>query len=120
MIFRLMIGIYPFEGPGLSGYDYNAQSADNLSWINYYLQNPVFVFSSMNKSNSIEMFNKNEIHRRRWNSIGDELRKMFSDLFEDAMRNEDSTNYYSAECWYRALQQAFDADLEGELSADPA
>lgn len=109
ILFKLMIGIYPFEGPFVSGFEYNVNSAANIEWINRYLQNPVFVFDPVDTSNSISMYNKNIVHCKRWNEISEELRKMFMEFFNhnNVMRSISPTIQYSAEQWYNTLQTAF-------------
>ena len=78
MLFRLLIGLYPYEGPTMDEYEYNLSSSENRDWIYKYIQNPVFIFDNYDKSNSIEMYNKNRIHLKRWSQLSEKLRKMFT------------------------------------------
>lgn len=107
LLFRLLIGLYPYEGPSMDEYAYNSDSADNKDWIFKYLQNSVFIFDRNDNGNSIEMYKKNEVHRNRWQKLTPRLREMFeSTLVHDAVfRNRVVT--YTASQWREALTEAF-------------
>ena len=110
ILFRLLIGLYPYEGPGMDEYEYHISSSDNKDWIYRYVQNPVFIFDENDKSNSIDMYKKNEINTERWSRLGPELRRMFTEtLVHDNVMRTGRVAYYSAAQWKAALENSFAA-----------
>ena len=108
VLFKLLMGLYPYEGPFMDEYEYNLESNENQDWIFRYLQNPVFIFDMNDKSNSIESYNKNAIHRNRWNSLSEKLKTMFTDsLVQDNVLRKKTVVAYSAEEWYSELESFF-------------
>ncbi len=109
LLFRLLIGIYPFEGPYMAEYEYNTSSADNVNWITRYLQNPVFVFDLQDKSNSLTMLNKYQINCERWDKLGNNLQTMFLDTFgsDGIVRRVDTEHRYTAQEWQHAIEELF-------------
>ncbi len=107
LLFRLLIGLYPYEGPMLDEYEYNLSSSENKDWIFKYLQNPVFIFDKEDKSNSIEMYNKNKVHRERWGKLTEKLREMFTNsLVQSNVMREDKVSY-SLKQWRVAVEETF-------------
>ena len=108
ILFRLLIGLYPYEGPYMDEYEYNVESENNRDWIFHYLQNPVFIFDENDTSNSIANFNKNEEHLKRWGMLTERLRGMFANTFvsDNVMRRGTVTQYAAAE-WRAALEECF-------------
>lgn len=107
ILFRLLIGLYPYEGPMLDEYEYNLSSSENKDWIFKYLQNPVFIFDKDDKSNSIKMFNKNKVHRERWGQLTEKLREMFiTSLSHDNVMRKTRV-LYSPKQWRLAVEEAF-------------
>lgn len=109
LLFRLLIGIYPFEGPYMAEFEYNPSSADNINWINRYLQNPVFVFDTHDTSNSLSMLNKYQVHCERWSKLGNTLQTMFLDTFgsDGVIRRLGKQERYTAKQWQHALEELF-------------
>lgn len=109
VLFKIMIGLYPFEGPYVSEFAYSTNSEANIEWINRYLQNPVFVFDPVDTSNSVSIYNKNIIHCQRWNEISEDMREMFISTFknENVLRSKLPLECYSANQWYTALKNDF-------------
>ena len=107
MIFRLLIGLYPYEGPTLDEYEYNLSSSENKDWIFKYLQNPVFIFDEEDKSNSIDMYNKNKVHRDRWGKLTNKLREMFSTSLVQSNVMRINHVLYSPREWHNAIDEAF-------------
>lgn len=107
MIFRLLIGLYPYEGPMMDEYEYNLDSAENKDWIFKYIQTPVFIFDREDKSNSIEMYNKNRVHRERWSQLTERLREMFSNSLVQANVMRINKFIYSPKEWRLAVEEAF-------------
>lgn len=105
ILFRLLIGLYPYEGPVLDEYEYNLSSSENKDWIFKYIQNPVFIFDSEDKSNSIEMYNKNQIHRKRWSQLSGKLREMFTtSLVQDNVMRVSNISYSPTQ-WRLAVEE---------------
>ena len=107
MLFRLLIGLYPYEGPMMDEYEYNLDSAENKDWIFKYIQTPVFIFDREDKSNSIEMYNKNRVHRERWSQLTERLREMFSNSLVQANVMRINKFIYSPKEWRLAVEEAF-------------
>lgn len=106
MLFRLLIGLYPYEGPAMDEYQYNINSSENTDWIFKYVQNPVFIFDINDKSNSIEMYNKNQIHIKRWNLLNDNLRKMFANTLSQRNVIRSKCVFYTPLQWRVAIEEA--------------
>lgn len=109
ILFRLLIGLYPYEGPSMDEYEYNLSSLENKDWIFKYIQTPVFIFDIEDKSNSIDMYNKNRVHRKRWGQLTDKLREMFSKTLVQANVMRISSIMYSPKEWRLAVEEAFRA-----------
>lgn len=107
ILFRLLIGLYPYEGPTMDEYEYNLNSSENKDWIFKYLQNPVFIFDNEDRSNSIDMYNKNRVHRARWNQLTDKLREMFTNSLVQANVMRVNKNFYSPNEWRLAVEEAY-------------
>lgn len=106
ILFRLLIGLYPYEGPMLDEYEYDLNSSENTDWIFKYVQNPVFIFDMNDKSNSIEMYNKNQIHVKRWNMLNEKLREMFTNTLTQHNVMRVSRVFYSPTQWRIAIEEA--------------
>ena len=107
ILFRLLIGLYPYEGPTMDEYEYNLNSSENKDWIFKYIQTPVFIFDREDNSNSIALYNKNRIHRERWNKLTEKLRDMFSNSLEQANVMRVNKFIYSPTDWRLAVEEAF-------------
>lgn len=105
ILFRLLIGLYPYEGPMLDEYEYNLNSSENTDWIYKYVQNPVFIFDMIDKSNSIEMYNKNQIHVKRWSLLSDKLREMFTNTLTQRNVMRISSVFYTPTQWRVAIEE---------------
>lgn len=77
LMFRLLIGRFPFEGSLMDGIPRNIDQ-----WIIRYFQNALFIFDEKDASNSIGDFSHEKIIVTRWNSLTDELRRMFLTVFD--------------------------------------
>ena len=110
IIFRLLIGLYPYEGPYLTGYANNLFTEENMEWILKYVNNPVFIFDEEDKSNSITDYNANEVHVKRWEKLPSELQIMFSQTFkeENVMRNNQNYKPYGIHDWEKAMKSFFE------------
>ncbi|MGN1139243.1 MAG: hypothetical protein ACI4RM_07325 [Ruminococcus sp.] len=106
MIFKLLIGKYPYEGGLMDGVSRSSQT-EKKHWYNMYLSHPVFIFDSNDKRNAIGDFKHEQIYTDRWNSLTPELRSLFENVFNEnnVMRRNDTVNAYSPRIWLNALNQ---------------
>ena len=104
MLFHLLVGLYPFEGPSISGFVNNHVSHKNLEWIYAYLKTPVFVLDQDDSTNSIMVLNRYHDNIKRWESLSDDLKLMFASTFsQEALNRGGSFESYSYAEWYAAV-----------------
>ena len=106
LLFRMMVGCYPYEGPYMSGYD--GKHPDN-NWINHYLLNPVFIFDTEDTSNSVKPFRYNRKIVSKWLSLSAELQMMFRNTFREHKVLRRNVSKYPAKAWKAAADRHFDA-----------
>lgn len=113
ILFRLLVGLYPYEGMLMAGNVNNYESDNNYSWITKYVESTIFIFDPEDKSNSIDVFNEYKINVKRWNSLPDEIKNMFIKVFNrsNVLRENSSVEYYSPSEWKTVLEK-FDYKLK--------
>jgi hypothetical protein len=105
LLFRMMVGCYPYDGPYMSGYDKNRPDND---WINRYLQKPVFIFDTKDNSNSVVPLRYYRKYVEKWQSLSAELRIMFGiTLNESRVMRKNVTKSYPAAKWKKAVDKQF-------------
>lgn len=121
LLFKLLIGIYPFEGKKLdgipkyeesieinkdSGYRDLIHDEDYIFWINKYLDNPIFIFDAEDKRNCIGRLDEEKDYLKRWNSLSDNTKKMFQETFSysNVMREKENIVANTPQMWKDALK----------------
>ena len=107
IIFHLLIGRFPYEGGLL-----DSVPKDSENWMNSYIDTPVFIFDKHDNRNAIGDFSNEKIFLRRWNSLTDEMKNMFCNLFTESniMRKREIAVYSPIE-WLDAVSK-FDFKLK--------
>lgn len=106
MLFRILIGRYPYEGSLMDGKQKESE-LEIFQWKKEYVSHPIFIFDAHDKRNSIGDFDHEKIFLNRWNCLSDELRRMFSEIFqeENVLRKNDSVIFYTPHDWGNALRK---------------
>ena len=112
LLFRLMIGLYPFEGPNMAAYTFDPLTENNRNWIYHYLQTAIFIFDEENKNNSIANLNRFEDNVNRWNMLTERLQTMFRRTFSqrNVYRTEagfSGVPLYTVSDWKDAVEELF-------------
>ncbi|MCD8028132.1 MAG: hypothetical protein LUF02_05635 [Erysipelotrichaceae bacterium] len=92
ILFKLLIGRYPYEGSLMDGIPKCSDNGDISScdigkdndfkyWIRQYISHPVFIFDFNDERNAIGRLAHEKICVRRWNSLTDKLKKCFTLCF---------------------------------------
>ena len=113
LLFKLLIGIYPFEGEELTGYERNGTMTDLNGWIMEYLRNVYFIFDDESNRNHIGIMGADIPRVKRWESLTPNLKNMFKQVFSrsNVLRENDSIVYYSPKEWLNELED-FDYSLK--------
>lgn len=113
LLFKLLIGIYPFEGEDMTGYERNGTQTELDGWIMEYLRNVYFIFDDKSKRNHIGVMGADVPRIKRWESLTPNLRKMFKDVFDrsNVLRESENIVFYTPQQWYQELQN-FDFKLK--------
>lgn len=106
MIFRILVGRYPYEGALMDG-NMKSSELEIFQWKKEYISHPIFIFDDSDKRNSIGDFDHERIFLWRWDSLTNELRKMFSDIFQEknVLRQNSSVVSYTPYDWNEALKK---------------
>lgn len=112
MLFRLLIGKYPYEGSLMDGIP-KATPSEMLYWKKEYISHPIFIFDENDRRNSIGDFEHERIYLRRWNSLSIELKNMFTDVFNESniLRKKDNVVSFMSQDWEKELLE-FDFKLK--------
>ena len=104
ILFKLLIGILPYQGCLLEG-EYNRTEEDHDSWIKLYHKNPVFIFDPVDKRNEISETLGPDAYLDRWERLGTQLKQMFTDVFttDNALRKTKDPIFYPPSKWQEAL-----------------
>ena len=109
ILFRLLIGLYPYEGPTMAEYSNNQFSEDNREWIYNYVNNPVFIFDDNDQSNSVKNSNRFKPFVRRWDMLSNQLQTMFKMTFSEksVFRENDNFKPYPIVQWKHEIENLF-------------
>ena len=113
LLFKLLIGIYPFEGEGMTGYERNGTQTELDGWIMEYLRNVYFIFDDESSRNHIGIMGVDVPRVKRWESLTPNLRRMFNDVFSrsNVLRENNDIIFYTPLQWIQELQK-FDFELK--------
>lgn len=128
LIFKLLIGKYPYEGklldgiPKYSDNDLNVdktgcrvltEDKDYAYWLNTYLKNTVFLFDENDTRNSIGGFSHEKIYLQRWESLTENMKKMLRNFFSfsNVQRDNGEVFVITPLMWKEALEN-FDYKLK--------
>ena len=106
LIFRLLIGRFPYEGSLMDGITKDTDS-EFQQWVQKYTSQPVFIFDKYDKRNALGTFSNEEIYINRWAMLTDEIRTMFLTFFEESniMRKNDKIVTYLPNQWKRVIDK---------------
>lgn len=82
LLFKLLIGIYPFEGEELTGYERNGTMTDLNGWIMEYLRNVYFIFDDESNRNHIGIMGADIPRVKRWESLTPNLKICLNKSFK--------------------------------------
>ena len=110
ILFKLLIGILPYQGCLLEG-EYNRDDEEHHRWIKLYHKNPIYIFDKTNfariedNPNSISPSDDNDAYRRRWRKLGKVPQQMFYDVFntDNALRKNKNLVFYPPSKWQEVL-----------------
>ncbi len=118
ILFKLLIGRYPYEGSLMDGIpkcsDNGDMSSWNISkdndfkyWISQYTSHPIFIFDFNDNRNAIGRLAHEKICLQRWDSLTDELKNMFCTMFSESnvLRKNDSVTSFSPKEWLNEIQK---------------
>lgn len=113
ILFKLLIGIYPFEGEDMIGCERNGTQTELNGWIMEYLRNVYFIFDDAISRNHIGIMGADIPRVRRWESLSPNLKTMFKNVFarSNILRENNNIVYYSPKEWLEELQK-FDFSLK--------
>jgi len=120
IIFRLMIGRMPYQGRLMDG---NGNMMNHLTdtdkdthimMFEAYRKNPIFIFDANDTSNSIGLFTAEEKYIERWNSLPQNIKKMFSDAL--IVKNGKTSKTYSSIEWLNALEKFVFDKSKGDIA----
>lgn len=114
LLFRLLIGVYPFEGERMTGRGNRTGSKSEYNgWIMEYLRNVYFVFDNDYTKNHLTEMGYDIPRIKRWESLSPKLKKMFMDVFSrsNVLRENDSVVYYTPNQWLEEIQK-FDFSIK--------
>ena len=129
MLFKLMVGLLPYQGKSTGGYYNRLRNPLNDDSVyyeqmmrQYFLRDapdsagsrgkeraiPVFVFDPDDDSNAIGEFSEDELLTERWEELPGEIREMFLKTFskDNSRLAPERRTLYSAGEWLSALQRA--------------
>lgn len=104
MLFRLLIGKYPYEGSLMDGIP-KTTTLEMLYWKKEYISHPIFIFDDNDTRNSIGDFEHERIYLQRWNSLSSELKNMFFNVFIESniLRKKETVVSYMSQDWEKEL-----------------
>lgn len=104
LIFRLLIGRFPFEGSLMDGIPKDTEF-EFQQWVQKYTSQPIFMFDKNDTRNAIGTFSNEEIFIDRWNQLPEKLKDMFCSFFEEdnIMRKRNVLTTYLPKDWKEAL-----------------
>ncbi len=111
MLFRLMVGRMPYQGRLMDGHGdimdrfRDVDPSEHIHMFEYYHDNPVFIFSPTNKTNSIGQVTSEEKFKNRWKKLPESIRKMFLHVFDEKHLTSENRDFYSVQEWINALSQ---------------
>lgn len=122
IIFRLMIGRMPYQGRLMDG---NGNMMNHLTdtdkdthimMFEAYRKNSIFIFDTNDTSNSIGLFTAEEKYIERWNSLPENIKRMFSDAL--IVKNGKTTKTYSSIDWLNALEKLVFDKSKGDVAGE--
>lgn len=118
ILFKLLIGRYPYEGSLMDGIPKCSDSGNISSWkidkdndfkywISQYVSHPVFIFDFNDDRNAIGRLAHEKICLRRWDSLTDKLKNMFCTMFSETniLRKNESVTSFSPSEWLSEIQK---------------
>ncbi len=115
MLFRLMIGRMPYQGRLMDGNgdmmnllrDVDANAHVNM--FRKYREQPVFIFDESDTRNAIGIFLEEEEYIERWNSLPENVKKMFYEVLKGQNVKKDLKDRvsYSPAKWLEVLTSVF-------------
>jgi hypothetical protein len=103
ILFRLLIGILPYQGRLLEGV-HNITKSDHKEWIKKYHQNTIFIFDKDEQVNRISSTSNPEMYEQRWERLSPLARGMFHSVFttDNALR-KNTPKFYTPHDWKNIL-----------------
>lgn len=112
VLFKLLVGIYPFEGKNLLYKKNDDSKSGHQGWVMHYLRNVYFVFDEDDRRNRIGVMGEDIPRVKRWEALPLNLQNMFRNVFKrsNVLRENERIVFYSPQEWIRELQK-FDFNL---------
>ncbi|MCI1649193.1 MAG: hypothetical protein LKI26_00905 [Bifidobacterium tibiigranuli] len=85
LLFKLIVGRLPYEGPGQSWAN-NTSLTEHRAWLTKYFDKPVFIFDSDAASNALGTFTADQEDIARWEHLPSNVRDMFGTTFKPNAR----------------------------------
>lgn len=106
LIFRLLIGRFPFEGSLMDGITKDTDF-EFQQWVQKYTSQPIFIFDKNDKRNALGTFSNEEVFINRWQMLTEEIRSMFLSTFEESnlMRKNNKIVSYLPNEWKNAIDK---------------
>ena len=107
LLFKLLIGIYPFEGERLVGYERNGTETELSGWILEYMRNIYFIFDDDDSRNQIGVMGQDIPRVKRWESLPPTIQAMFRLVFDrsNVLRESGKIQYFEPRQWYEELRK---------------
>ena len=103
-IFKMMIGVLPYEGKHISYITRNY--AEELAiWRQNYVSHPIFIFDEEDDDNRLSVSSESEKYQHRWESLPDSVRTMFCHIFKqsNALRKQNDIYCCTPDEWKTIL-----------------
>nr|WP_296167842.1 hypothetical protein [uncultured Ruminococcus sp.] len=118
ILFKLLIGRYPYEGSLMDGIPKCSDSGcinswdidkdnDFKYWVNQYVSHPIFIFDNCDDRNAIGRLAHEKICLQRWDSLTERVKNMFCSVFSEGnvLRTNNNLISYSPMEWFEEIQK---------------
>ena len=113
VFFKLLVGMYPFEGKNLLYKKNDDSISGHQGWVMHYMRNVYFVFDEDDRRNRIGVMGEDIPRVKRWEALPQNIQNMFRNVFKrsNVLRENETIICYSPQEWIRELQK-FDFKLK--------